>query len=393
MRQLFLPVCLCLVTWSNATGSNPAITLEEFSRKTAASKHDEPIKLAALDFNLVPPSSRDSEVRTEETASAVIAIPNNAPTEATPVPDVADIAALVPDLAAEYPVPSGVVINNGEPAGIPLPPRPKPVVDRSEEEVCHALTVAAQQNDVPAPFFIRLLFQESRFRPEVVSHAGAEGIAQFMPGTATQMGLDNPYDPVQAIPASARLLRDLVRQFGNLGLAAAAYNAGPKRVADWLAAKGKSKLPEETQGYVKIITGKPVEHWSTASARHPAQKVPEEAPCQNVAGLLAAAGPDELPLPMASPLRASIKVADNKASDKKTDAKAEAKSTAEKNKAAAKSDTKSEAKAETGKPDPKTQAKNPAKDRAKDQTKGQAKAQARPEPGKDASKREKIAQR
>ena len=387
MRQLFLPVCLCLVTWSNATGSNPAITLEDYSRKTATSNRDAPIKLAALDFDAVPPA-RDNALPVEETASAVIAIPSDAPKENGPVPDVADIAAIVPDLAAEYPVPSGVVINNGIPAGIPLPPIPKPVVDRSEDEICHALTTAAQQHDVPAPFFIRLLFQESRFRPEVVSHAGAQGIAQFMPGTADQMGLDNPYDPVQAIPASARLLRDLVKQFGNLGLAAAAYNAGPKRVADWLAAKGKAKLPEETQGYVKTITGKPVEHWSTASARHPAPKVPEEAPCQNAAGLLAAAGPDQLPLPVASPLRASVKVADNKTDKKsgkveaKAEVKAEAKPSAEKNKASIKPDAKAEAKAETG-----------SKAKAKDQAKTAAKAQAKPESGKDTSKREKIAQR
>lgn len=354
MRQLFLPACICLVTWSGATSSDAGLTLEEFTSKRQVSG------------NIAIPQ--------EETARAVAAIPREEtpqPAAETPVPDLTELTALVPDLAAEFPVPSGVVINNGIPEGIPLPPRPKPVVDRSEDEICHALTRAAQQNDVPAPFFIRLLFQESRFRPEVVSHAGAEGIAQFMPVTATQMGLENPYDPVQAIPASARLLRDLVRQFGNLGLAAAAYNAGPKRVADWLAAKGKSKLPEETQGYVKTITGRPVEHWSSASARHPAQKLPEEAPCQNAAGLLAAAGPDEVPLPLVSPLRASVKVADNKAG---------------------KPEAKAEAKAEAAKLGAKSQAKDDAKDRTKDQ-KSQAKAQAKPQPGKDTSKREKIAQR
>ncbi|RDV04268.1 lytic transglycosylase domain-containing protein [Undibacter mobilis] len=300
MRQLFLPVCLCLVTWSSATGSNPGLTLDEYSRASRA-------------------SSAGEAIRHHETASAVIAIPTDAVAaeSETHIPGVAEVATLVPDLAAEYPVPSGVVINNGEPAGIPLPPRPKPVVERSEDEICHALTAAAQQNDVPAPFFIRLLFQESRFRPEVVSSAGAQGIAQFMPDTASLMGLDNPYDPVQAIPASARLLGKLVRQFGNLGLAAAAYNAGPKRVADWLAAKGKSKLPDETQGYVKTITGKPVEHWSTASVRHPGQKLQEDAPCQQAAGLLAWNGPDELPLPVASPLRANAQVAEKKAADKR----------------------------------------------------------------------------
>ena len=177
------------------------------------------------------------------------------------------------------------------------------MIARTEEEVCGTLTEAAQRNGLPAPFFIRLLFQESGFNPGVVSSAGAQGIAQFMPETATDMGLDNPFDPLQAIPASARLLHDLFQKFGNLGLAAAAYNAGPKKIADWLANKRKNKLPEETQGYVKTITGKPVENWSTANARHPGVKLPRRAPCQEAAGLLAWNGPDAVPLPSAAPLR------------------------------------------------------------------------------------------
>ena len=118
---------------------------------------------------------------------------------------------------------------------------PKPVVWRSSQEICDTLITAAQSNDLPIPF-IRLLFQESGFKPDVVSSAGAQGIAQFMPETAATVGLDNPFDPLQAIAASARLLRDLVKQFGNLGLAAAAYNAGPRRIQDCLAKKGK--LPD-----------------------------------------------------------------------------------------------------------------------------------------------------
>lgn len=374
MRQLFLPACICLVTWSGATSSDAGLTLDEFASTRQISSEQKPVRVASLDAGNVA-------VPRDETATAVVDIPR----DPEPLPTADDVAALVPNLAAEFPVPSGVVINNGIPAGIPLPPRPKPVVDRSEEEICQALTAAAQQNDVPAPFFIRLLFQESRFRPEVVSLAGAQGVAQFMPQTAEQMGLENPFDPVQAIPASARLLRDLVKQFGNLGLAAAAYNAGPKRVADWLAAKGKSKLPEETQGYVKIITGKPVENWSVASARHPAQRLPVKAPCQAAAGLLAAAGPDDLPLPTPSPLRASVKVADKGGDDKKH-GKAEAKpadaKVAEKTIAATKPQTKSDAKtAEAAKSD------------AKAKTKDQSKAQAKSEPRKDTPKREKIAQR
>ena len=182
-----------------------------------------------------------------------------------------------------------------EPSQTPLPPIPKPVVHRSREEICDTLTQAAQANDVPVPFFIRLIFQESGFRPDVVSPAGAEGIAQFMPETSADVGLDNPFDPLQAIRASARLLRGLAHQFGNLGLAAAAYNAGPKRIENWLAKKGK--LPQETIGYVQSITGRAAENWIVAEAGSPAVKLPRRAPCQEAAGLLAWNGPEHIPLP------------------------------------------------------------------------------------------------
>src|SRR4029077_14183287 len=124
------------------------------------------------------------------------------------------------------------------PEKIPLPPVAKPVVNRTRQEVCDSLAQAAQSNNLPVPFFIRLLFQESGFKPGVVSSAGAEGIAQVMQETSASQGLHNPFDPLQAIPASARFLRKLFVQFGTLGLAAAAYNAGPKRVQNWLASKG-----------------------------------------------------------------------------------------------------------------------------------------------------------
>jgi soluble lytic murein transglycosylase-like protein len=58
-------------------------------------------------------------------------------------------------------------------------------------------------------------------------------VAQFMPATANWRGLSNPFDPLEAKAESAKLLRDLRREFGNLGLAAAAYNAGSGRVRDW----------------------------------------------------------------------------------------------------------------------------------------------------------------
>jgi hypothetical protein len=170
-----------------------------------------------------------------------------------------------------------------EPSGIATTARP--IVARSDREICDTLIASAQSNELPIPFFIRLLFQESGFKPDVVSRAGAQGIAQFMPETASRVGLENPFDPMQAIAASARLLRDFVRQFGNLGLAAAAYNAGPRRIQNWLARKGR--LPEETQHYVKTITGRPADNWKAARTITPLENVPRQAPCQEAAGVVA----------------------------------------------------------------------------------------------------------
>ncbi len=181
----------------------------------------------------------------------------------------------------------------------PLHPLLKPVVYRSPEEICDTLTRAAHKNDLPAHFLIRLLYQESSFRPEAISSAGALGIAQFMPETASDRRLDNPFDPVQAIPASARLLRDLYRKFGNLGLAAAAYNAGPRRIEDWQT--NKTPLPLETVDYVRVVTGFPVETWTAALSGSPALRIPPGAPCQDTVGLLASDGPNEIPLPAPDP--------------------------------------------------------------------------------------------
>jgi soluble lytic murein transglycosylase-like protein len=131
-------------------------------------------------------------------------------------------------------------------------------------ELCDTLISSARANDLPVVFFTNLIWQESRFNPSAVSRAGAQGMAQFMPQTAAAAGLDDPFDPSQALPASARLLRQLHDQFGNVGLAAAAYNAGPGRILKWLA--NRASLPRETRNYVATITGRPPEHWRTASA-------------------------------------------------------------------------------------------------------------------------------
>ncbi len=137
------------------------------------------------------------------------------------------------------------------------------------QALCRVITNSAEARHIPVAFLTRLIWQESAFRSGVTSPAGAQGIAQFMPGTAAERGLDDPFDPEQAVPASAALLSDLAGRFGNLGLAAAAYNAGPKRVADWLAERGG--LPFETRDYVERITGRSAEDWA-ADAKTPGDK-------------------------------------------------------------------------------------------------------------------------
>jgi hypothetical protein len=137
---------------------------------------------------------------------------------------------------------------------------------------CRFIETSAADHGLPLEFLTRLLWQESSFRASAVSPKGAQGIAQFMPATAAERGLADPFDPAQAIPASARLLSDLRTRFGNLGLAAAAYNAGPGRVADWLA--GSDELPWETRNYVAAVTGRAVEDWSSSDAAS-AEPAPE----------------------------------------------------------------------------------------------------------------------
>lgn len=144
----------------------------------------------------------------------------------------------------------------------------------SQKEICEELSSAAVSSGIPVRFFTRLIWQESRFDPVALSHAGAQGIAQFMPATAANVQLANPFDPTSAIYKSAELLARLRTQFGNLGLAAAAYNAGPKRVADWLA--GRTGLPQQTIDYVQIVTGRSMSEWGTAHTELPMQAVADD---------------------------------------------------------------------------------------------------------------------
>jgi soluble lytic murein transglycosylase-like protein len=126
--------------------------------------------------------------------------------------------------------------------------------------ICNLIRTEAERESLSPHFLARLIWKESRFDPNAVSPAGAEGIAQFMPGTAALRGLRNSFDISEAIPASAHYLAELKTNYGNLGLAAAAYNAGENRVSRWLASGGF--LPIETENYVLDIMGEPVDNFA-----------------------------------------------------------------------------------------------------------------------------------
>ena len=153
MRHLLVHACLCLMTWSSATGPDPTLPPDNFTSSAINKVLSEPPRVLGERAENIGANSALGDT----------------------------YAALALPLA---------------PLGLLL----KPIIYRSPEEICDALTGAARSNDLPAPFFIRLLYQESSFRPHAISSAGALGIAQFMPETAAERGLDNPFDPLQAIP-------------------------------------------------------------------------------------------------------------------------------------------------------------------------------------------------
>jgi len=154
----------------------------------------------------------------------------------------------------------------------------------SNPELCTILIEVARKNELPLTFFTNLIWQESRFNHEAISPVGAMGVAQFMPDVAESLSLD-AFDMRSALPASGQLLRTLRARFGNLGLAAAAYNAGPRRVTDWL--ERRASLPKETHEYVRVITGRPATYWQNATARASiVSRAASRVPCYSLASFV-----------------------------------------------------------------------------------------------------------
>lgn len=127
------------------------------------------------------------------------------------------------------------------------------------DDVCKLIERNAHDHRLDPNFVARLLWKESRFEPGAISPAGATGIAQFIPSTARLYDLDDPFNPAQAIAKSAWYLRRLTDMFGNIGLAAIAYNGGENRAQRFI--DGKTVLPWETQDYVESITGHNAWSW------------------------------------------------------------------------------------------------------------------------------------
>jgi Transglycosylase SLT domain/SPOR domain len=209
-------------------------------------------------------------------ATASIAFGQGANTDAL-VPEAAPQATPAPATASpEQPTPENASPEKQEASG----------GTDVRESMCLMIESAAQAHGLPLEFFARVIWQESRFNADAVgprtrSGDKAQGIAQFMPRTAAERGLLDPFDPVQALPKSAEFLRELRDKFGNLGLAAAAYNAGPQRVRDFLA--GGRALPNETRNYVTAVTGISVDEWAKSGQREPSGAIPN---CRQLMALL-----------------------------------------------------------------------------------------------------------
>jgi Transglycosylase SLT domain/SPOR domain len=199
--------------------------------------------------------------------------------------------------SAQPAAPEQPIEREDRPASFPSNPGATNAPQRNIElsqSLCPLIQSAAAQNELPVEFFARLIWQESRLRPDAIgpvtrSGKRAQGIAQFMPATAAERFLLDAFDPAQALPKSAEFLRELRAQFGNLGLAAAAYNAGPQRVQDWLA--GKRTLPSETLAYVRSVTGRPAEEWKRPDARTWPVTIPSDTPCIGTTKLAAKPAP------------------------------------------------------------------------------------------------------
>jgi soluble lytic murein transglycosylase-like protein len=109
---------------------------------------------------------------------------------------------------------------------------------------------ASRRHNLDVHLLAALIRHESAFNPAAVSHAGARGLMQLMPGTAARYGVARVHDPGENIAGGSAYLRDLLDMFGRVDLALAAYNAGEGAVLR----HGRQIPPfPETQNYVRVV--------------------------------------------------------------------------------------------------------------------------------------------
>lgn len=221
----------------------------------AAQSSDPDVAIPAAVGNTSP---RPAPVLVAEADPAIAADPEADPLAvpaAAPAPGVEVAAA-----ALAVPSDEGWRKMIGPPSALDVPLRDGTTKEQRNLQICGLIEREAERVGMPPAFFARLINQESRFDPNAVSPVGAQGVAQFMPYTAEERGLADPFDIVQAIPASADYLAELRGMLGNWGLAAMAYNAGPGRIIDTFGGRAP---PPETRHYIEVITSRGWQHFTT----------------------------------------------------------------------------------------------------------------------------------
>jgi soluble lytic murein transglycosylase-like protein len=150
---------------------------------------------------------------------------------------------------------SGLLVT-GLPSALALAETPPPETVTARDPLAAAIAEAAARFAIPEPWIRAVIAVESAGDPSAVSHAGAMGLMQVMPGTwaalRQQYGLgDDPFDPRDNILAGTAYLRAMLDRYGNTGAMLAAYNAGPGRYDDYL--QTGRPLPAETRAYVATL--------------------------------------------------------------------------------------------------------------------------------------------